>query len=111
MFFAQLKKYFNNKVYNSNAADLLPVVASNAFHINVIIVQHGSNSLDACAKIIPFDSTSQANKSLAYVILHFNNEHYSNTKLAALSNHVHVDILPIAHFKEDLISKIMFFSK
>ena len=105
IFFVLLKRYFNNKVYNSNAADLLPVVVFNAFHKNVIVAQHGSNSLNACSKITSFNSTSQANESLAYVILHFNNEHYSGTKFAAHSNHAHVDILPIANCNEDLISK------
>ena len=76
---------------------MLHVAASNAYHIKVTVVQHKSNSLEACAKITPFNSTSQANELLAYVILHLNNEHYSGTKLAAHSNHAHVYILPIAH--------------
>ena len=79
MFLAQLNRYFINRCYNSNAADLLSVIATNTFNINLIIHRFGANSFQACTKVLPFPVSDYSQLLLLYVVLNLHNQHYSAT--------------------------------
>ena len=94
-FFVQLSRYFNNKLYNCNASDLLLIATSNAFNINIIIV-HCFSSLNTCTKITPLNTSLNSDNSIPYIVIHLHNDYYSATKLGLSASTSSSRTLPAA---------------
>ena len=75
----QVSLYFDNKIYNTNFGDFLPLVAADAFvtRIKYCLSPTSTNSTIAIPDLLlPADR-----KQLPYIILFYSNDHCSGTRL------------------------------
>ena len=65
--------------------DLIPIAVSNALNIRIFIIYNSTRRIMEGTDIFPYQLSDKIKSTLPYIILHFNNEHYSGTQHVAAS--------------------------
>ena len=73
----EITDYFERKICNSNAVDLLSIAAANALKIDIIIITDFSTNFKHCIRYSPGIATATGHPC---IVIRLHNQHYSGTK-------------------------------
>ena len=94
----QVSLYFDNKIYNTNFGDFLPLVAANALVTRIIICSSPTSILVNLTVVMPDLLPLTDLEQLPYIVLFNSNDHYSETRLLMVQECMSAVLSPTPFF-------------
>ena len=102
-FSLQAKQYFQQKFYNSDFGDLLPLIAADAFEFQLIISASPRLQLRDCYIVKLFHCSA----ACLYIVLHLSQEHYSGTAMCFISTKNNICVINTSCYNAKILLCVM----